>query len=111
MSPSPKSRYLARCLRGFPSVPGQPHLKASKDLEEIDSIPAGLLPLAFDAASLGLLLLEQVERHPCGGTRPEHGEVLGGIPFTDPALVLVKADIEDPMDPVFDAPKAAAERG
>ena len=81
---------------------GQTHLNAPKDLEEIGDVPAGLLAPPLDAAPLGLGMLEQVERNVA-----QHGEVLGGVPGPDAALVLMKADIKDPMNAVFDAPMTA----
>jgi hypothetical protein len=66
-------------------------------LEEIVGVPASLLASAFDARALGLLLAQEVE---CDVA--EHREVLGGIPGTNPALILLESDIEDPMHPVLD---------
>lgn len=71
-------------------------------MKEIGVVPAGLLPPPFDAASLGLGMPEQVQ-----GNVAQDGEVLGGIPGPNTALILLEVDIEDEVDPVLNAPVAA----
>lgn len=72
-----------------------------EDAQEEAIVPAGHLASPFDAAALALLLSEQVE-----GDMAQYGEVLGGIAGSDPALILMKREVQDPMNGVFDPPMA-----
>jgi hypothetical protein len=49
-----------------------------------------------------MVLFEQIERHV-----PHDCKILRGIVLADPAMVLVEGQIQDPVEPVFEAPIAA----
>src|SRR5262245_11368669 len=65
--------------------------------EEV-GVPAGALALALEAA-LALVLPQQRYRH-----APEHRQVLSRVAGPGPALVLAEHHVQDPVQPVLDAP-------
>ncbi len=101
---TPQHYFLATLQCGWA---GQTHLNAPENLKEIGVVPARLLPPARDAAPLGLGMLEEVERRPCVGTRAKHRKVRRGVTGRDTTLILMKTNIEDPMDPILSAPMTA----
>jgi len=63
---------------------------------------AGFETSGFDPALGRCILFEQVQ-----GQAAQNGEVLGRRADSDPALILAKGHIEQPMDLILDAPMAA----
>ena len=64
-------------------------------------IPTGAFLLGFETDFLGRVSLQEIE-----GQMTQDGEVLGGVTDADPALIFAEADIQRPMQRVFDGPVA-----
>ena len=79
-------------------VSGQTHLKG-KNFAQIISIPSGSQPLDFQARFGGAFLLEQVERNV-----PQNSQILRRIISPCAIGVLMKGDIERPVELIFDFP-------
>ncbi len=67
-----------------------------EDSEEIGLFERGAEALGGDAASCGPLLTEGVE-----GAMAQDRQILSPLADADPALVLAKGDIEDPVDAIL----------
>ncbi len=67
--------------------------------EEVVLIPSGHAALDLDAGLCGGLVLEEV-----GGDVSESGHVLGRVPGSDAAVVLIKRHIQAPVELVLNAP-------
>ena len=68
-------------------------------------VPGGIEAFSLDAAFAGFLLLEHIE-----SDAVEQGEVLRGVARAFAAEVFAEADVEHPVQFVFDAPVLADQR-
>src|SRR3712207_5704896 len=78
--------------------------EAGEERGEVVLVEGGGEALGGDAPGAGGVAAQQVE-----GEVAQGGEVPGGVAGADPAGVLAAGHVEDPVQPVLDAPVAADE--
>src|SRR3982750_2373205 len=65
---------------------------------EVGGVPAGALAAVLEAHGRSRLM-QQVHRHV-----PDHGHVRGAVAGPEPGEIIAEDDIQDPVQPVLDAP-------
>ena len=71
-------------------------------MQQVGGVPAGPQAPCFDAALLGMVLLQDIECHSA-----QQRKILGPMPDAHPTGIIGKGHVYDPVDTVFNAPMAA----